>query len=194
MNFKKLRQVLSLCWRCVSLTSGVAKVAGTSEESNGPASGMIEALAAENAASQVELTGVVLAPGFDDKNPVIEHRQGTTFTYTGIGIPLEAVVSDNISVARVAALVQQAGSGNWNEVSLHLHEGNYRSGTYRGQIPREMVKYPYLDYKIVAEDNSGNRTETIPCRVEVSFGLQPDWIEDFSEEPFFWVWDGDWEG
>ena len=56
-----------------------------------------------------------------------------------------------------------------------------------------MVKYPYLDYKIVAEDNSGNRTETIPCRVEVSFGLQPDWIEDFSEEPFFWVWDGDWE-
>ena len=94
MNFKKLRQVLSLLLALVlSLTSGVAKVAGTSEESNGPASGMIEALAAENAASQVEMTGVVLAPGLDDKNPVIEHRQGTTFTYTGIRILLEAVVS-----------------------------------------------------------------------------------------------------
>ncbi|HOL17882.1 MAG TPA: dockerin type I domain-containing protein, partial [Bacillota bacterium] len=155
--------------------------------------GLVHALAAVQKARCGVITGRVLAPGVDEEAPEISHQQEVTFLYQGYGFPLEATVEDNVGVTSVKAQVRTAGTEQWEDVSMYLYAGDHRSGDYWGQVPWDSVTEPGLQYRFVAEDAAGNQSESPIYEVEVQFGVAPGWSEDFSDEPLFWEWDGDWQ-
>jgi len=155
--------------------------------------GLVDALAAVQRSRCGTITGRVLAPGVDEITPVILHQQEVTFLYQGYTSPLEATVRDNLAVASVKAQIRPAGSAQWEDVPMYLYAGDHRNGDYWGQVPWEWVVQPGLEYKFVAEDAAGNKSESPIYEVDVQFGVAPGWSEDFSDEPLFWEWDGDWQ-
>lgn len=155
--------------------------------------GLVDALAAVLRARGGTITGRVLAPGADEETPEILHQQEVTFLYQGYTFPLEVTVEDNLAVASVKAQVRPAGSDQWKDVPMYLYAGDHRSGDYWGQVPWDSVTEPGLEYKFIAEDAAGNRSESPLYEVEVQLGVTTGWSEDFSAEPLFWEWDGDWQ-
>ncbi len=156
--------------------------------------GMVNAFAAVEQVFQPEavVTGQVLVEGEDTEPPTINHLPISS-AYAEYSLLIEAEVSDDISALEAEVLFREKGSSQWLTVKMERISGDHRQGEYNAVIPWYSVSEEGLEYKIRARDFYGNTTKTPLHQVEVSFGISPGAVEDFSHYPQGWYWDGDWQ-
>jgi len=163
---------------------------------NGYGYGLVDAFEAVSrvAGGAGTIEGKVLSEGQDLENPVIVHEQKIFDAYLGSDIAIQAEISDDVSIVDTELLVKETGKSYWITLPMKRTAGDYKSGTYTGTIPADVVGQPGLTYKIKARDYDGNVVATEGYQVKVKFGVVPDQYEtDFEPYPTGWVMDGDWQ-
>lgn len=139
------------------------------------------------------ITGSVVQEGSDHEPATITHDP-VDLAFSGLDIPLEATISDNISVARAELWVKQESTPYWVVIPMNRKSGDYKNGVWGATIPWMFVNEPGFTYQIKAVDYGRNLSETDEFAVNVSFGIKPDeYDQDFSEYPIGWQLGGDWE-
>ena len=128
-------------------------------------------------------TGKVLKSGSDAAKPVIEHQPKVTEMIQGFDIPLEATISDDISVVEAKIMVQP---GN-HEINLKQVSGDHTGGLYRGVISPNHISGETIEYYIQAKDFAGNIVKTPTYSVAILFGVVPGrYAEDFEGDALGW--------
>nr|WP_313897757.1 S8 family serine peptidase [Bacillus litorisediminis] len=129
--------------------------------------------------------GSVTRAGEDVTAPVVEH-QSPAEVFSGMEVPLQVQVQDDISVISVV-LRYLKQDGTWAEVEAARISGDYKAGTYQVAIPGEDVAEPNLQYEIVATDFGGNQTSTDIIDVPVLPGISVGYEQDFEATPAGWT-------
>ncbi|MGB8451530.1 MAG: S8 family serine peptidase [Anaerocolumna sp.] len=163
---------------------------------NGYGFGLIDAFEAVSkvAGGTGTIEGKVLKEGEDLENPVILHKQEVFETYSGSDIPVNAEISDDVSVVDAELLVKVTGKAYWIMLPLVRTSGDYKSGVYSGTINSDIIEQAGLTYKIKARDYDGNEVVTEEYKVVVKFGAVPDdYTVDFETNPSGWILDGEWQ-
>lgn len=132
------------------------------------------------------LSGRVATDGDDLDGPVITHTP-VTEAYTGRDIPIQAEVSDNVSVTEVSLYARMQGAPYYTIIPMNRTAGDVKSGTYAAAIPGYLVQVPVTQYYIRAVDYGNSPASTAVANVAVSPGLQPGYTTDMETEPVGWT-------
>ncbi|WP_176371460.1 S8 family serine peptidase [Litchfieldia alkalitelluris] len=139
------------------------------------------------------ISGHVLTEGSDEEPPVLEHSP-IDFTFSGLDVPIEAVISDNVAVTDAEIIISHDSWEDDTSIPMTLTSGDHQVGTYQGVIAPDLVLEPGFTYQILAHDFGGNTTASDEVWVDVEFGIVPDeYTQDFSEFPIGWDMNGSWE-
>nr|WP_034680172.1 S8 family serine peptidase [Caldalkalibacillus mannanilyticus] len=124
------------------------------------------------------VSGRVTTEGDDFDPPVLDHTPVTN-AFSGSDIPLTAQVSDNVGVVTVEAFARTVGSAHWTFIPMDRTAGDYKAGTYQGDIPRFLVSSSGVEYYLRVNDYGNNGFKTNTYRIDVSDGITPGYFQDF---------------
>ncbi|HLN65043.1 MAG TPA: S8 family serine peptidase, partial [Symbiobacteriaceae bacterium] len=135
------------------------------------------------------IAGRVVTSG-DDLEPAVITHTPVTFGYAGFDIPVQAQVSDNVSVTEVSLLARMEGDPYYTVIPMTRTAGDFKSGTYAASIPGYLVQVPSAQYYIRAVDYGNSPATTPVTTVSVSRGLEPGYATDMETEPAGWTHGG----
>jgi hypothetical protein len=116
------------------------------------------------------------------KAVVIKHASPAQVE-AGTAVPIEGTIDDpDVRVETVDLYFRSAKGGKFSEQSLA-----YSMGSFRGQIPAELVTPPLVEYYVLAKDKAGlplsSRGDAeVPLRIVV-----PEESSSVVESPWFWI-------
>ncbi|TMU86636.1 DUF1416 domain-containing protein [Bacillus sp. BHET2] len=173
----------------ILMTTAVPLTDGTFPDSpnNGYGHGLVNAFdAVSSVMSGIgKVKGQVAKEGDDSEAPVITH-EAPTEAFKEMNLPLQAEVSDNISVTNVT-LHYQNQQGDWVSVDAAKTSGDYKSGTYEATIPGEDLTGDVVTYKWLALDFGGNEVESEPFTVNLLPGITVGFEQDFEAAATGWT-------
>ncbi len=140
------------------------------------------------------IKGKVLIDGEDIEDPEIHHDPIDEDCFIGSDIPIEARITDDVSIVEAELMIKTTGTKYWYHVPMTRTSGDVKDGIYESIIPAELIKVPGFEYKIKARDYDGNIVYTDDYSVKVKFGIVPgEYDTDFENYPIGWTLDGEWE-
>ena len=98
----------------------------------------------------------VAAPPVDTTPPVITHLAVPSGQPAGADVPIEALVTDDVSVALVTLHYRPQGTPTWSSVPL-----SGTGGVYSGVIPAFAVTEAGVEYYLTAEDTAAPPNEAV---------------------------------
>ncbi|RLQ98299.1 S8 family peptidase [Falsibacillus albus] len=132
-----------------------------------------------------KVKGTVTKEGEDTEAPVIAH-EAPAQAFKEMALPLQADVSDNISVTDVK-LSYMNEDGSWTDINAERVAGDYRSGTYEATIPAEALTGDDITYKWTAGDFGGNEQSTDEYTISLLPGISTGYEQDFEHSPIGWT-------
>ena len=159
---------------------------------NGYGYGLLDALSAVSSVTTGlgTIEGQVTTEGNDDEAPTYQH-EAPPETYSGLELPLDIAVQDNVSVTKVELLYKGAGDSDWETVTAERTDGDYKNGVYRAVIPADSVVEPNLQYKWHIQDFGQNDVTTDIYNVPVRSAISVGYMQDFESFPAGWQSFGD---
>jgi bacillopeptidase F len=162
---------------------------GTFPESpnNGYGHGLVNAFdAVSSVMSGIgKIEGNVSKEGDDGEVPAISHNApGEAFKE--MSLPLQADVSDNVSVTSVSLDYQNA-DGEWVSLEAVRTSGDYTEGSYEAAIPGEDLTGDSVNYKWSALDFGGNEVVSDTYTVPLLPGITVGYEQDFESSPAGWT-------
>ncbi|KON88130.1 peptidase S8 [Sporosarcina globispora] len=132
-----------------------------------------------------KIKGQVSVEGEDKEKPKFEHSAPQK-TYSGIDLPLDIQVTDNVSVTNVELQYLNA-DGNWSMVQASRTIGDHKNGSYAATIPGTAISAPTVTYKWKITDYIGNEVISESYEVSVKSGVGIGYLENFEANPDGWI-------
>lgn len=132
-----------------------------------------------------KIKGQVSVEGEDKEKPEFEHSAPQK-TYSGIDLPLDIQVTDNVSVTNVELQYLNA-DGNWRTVQAKRTSGDHKNGLYAVTIPGKDISEPTVTYKWKITDYSGNEVISNSYNISVKPGIGIGYFVDFETKPDGWL-------
>ncbi|WP_175991103.1 S8 family peptidase [Bacillus sp. Marseille-Q1617] len=173
----------------ILMATAIPLTDGTFPESpnNGYGHGLVNAFdAVSSVMSGIgKIEGNVSKEGDDTEAPAITH-EAPAEAFKEMNLPLQADVSDNVSVTNVSLDYQNA-DGEWVSVEASRTSGDYTEGTYEAAIPGEDLTGDSVNYKWSALDFGGNEVESDTYTVPLLPGITVGYEQDFESTPAGWT-------
>ncbi|GIP35391.1 S8 family serine peptidase [Paenibacillus sp. J2TS4] len=142
------------------------------------------------------IEGQVTIDGSNNVKPVIEHSP-VPLMFNAADQSLTAKVTGHTGIDRVELQYRSQGQEEWSVLPMTLVAGDRLEGSYEAEIPVGKLTPPGMEYRIQAEDVTGNIGELPIVKTEVSEGVKLGYRQNFETnidgfefggDPGVWQW------
>ncbi|WP_179115686.1 S8 family serine peptidase [Bacillus sonorensis] len=154
---------------------------------NGYGYGLVSVFLTYNVSKSI-IKGEVRKKGVDEEPPSISHQMPTA-AFENSPVQLTAQISDNTSVSKAELAYKIAGMSEWKTEEVNAANGNAQIDIYQTKITFGKSGQT-LNYKWIATDFSGNKTESQIYELPISDRITGGYQENFESGTNGWFSEG----